>query len=193
MNYLDYINSIPMYQDGGSTPNPWKEFAKDITPGLGTYRAYQRAKEDPRFGTYADLGLSAVGDVATLFGVGAAIKGISAANKANKARKLGKAAFNTYNNMVRTPGVSKKVLDNTIDAINRGAGDALYLRGVADDALHRGINAAGVGITTGVVPDAARLSDQLWKQRKQQNWQDFRNQQNQEYMEWYNSVHQDEE
>ena len=22
MNYLDYINSIPMYQEGGSTPNP---------------------------------------------------------------------------------------------------------------------------------------------------------------------------
>lgn len=63
--------------------------------------------------------------------------------------------------MIRTPGVSQKVLDTTIDAINRGAGDALYLRGVADDALHRGINAAGVGITTGVVPDAARLSDQL--------------------------------
>lgn len=99
--------------------------------------------------------------MATLFGVGAAIKGVSAANKANKARKLGKAAFNTYNNMVRTPGVSQKVLDTTIDAINRGAGDALYLRGVADDALHRGINAAGVGITTGVVPDAARLDDQL--------------------------------
>ena len=72
-----------------------------MTPGLGTYRAYQRAKEDPRFGTYADLGLSAIGDVATLFGVGAAIKGISAANKARKLYKAADAAndvYKTYSN-----------------------------------------------------------------------------------------------
>jgi len=96
MNYLDYINSIPMYQEGGSTPNPGVELLKDITPGLGTYRAYQRAKEDPRFGTYADVGLSAVGDVATLFGVGAGIKALSAANKARKAYKAADAANQMY-------------------------------------------------------------------------------------------------
>lgn len=72
MTYLDYINSIPEYQGGGSTSeeNPTVALLKDMTPFVGTARAFQRAKEDPRFGTYLDAGLSAVGDIGTLFGVG---------------------------------------------------------------------------------------------------------------------------
>ena len=97
MTYLDYIYSIPRYQGGGSAPNPWVEFAKDITPGLGTYRAYQRAKEDPRFGTYLDVGLSALGDIGTLTGVGAIAKGALLATKAGKAAKAANAAAKVYN------------------------------------------------------------------------------------------------
>ena len=103
MNYLDYINSIPMYQMGGSTTNPWKELAKDITPGLGTYRAFKEAKANPSFKSYANAGLSAVGDLALLTGVGAGIKGLSALNKAGKVAKAantvkGTRAFNTTMN-----------------------------------------------------------------------------------------------
>ena len=101
MNYLDFMNlsntDITKYQEGGSTPAV--EFIKDITPGISTYRAYQRAKEDPRFGTYADLGLSAAGDVATVLGVGAAIKGLSAISKLNKARKATAAGLKTVSNL----------------------------------------------------------------------------------------------
>lgn len=97
MTYLDYINSIYKYQGGGSTPNPWVEFAKDITPGLGTYRAFQRAKEDPRFGTYLDVGLSALGDIGTLTGVGAIAKGAILASKAGKAAKAANTAAKVYN------------------------------------------------------------------------------------------------
>ena len=104
MTYLDYIKSIPAYQEGGLLSETSVNLLKDMTPFLGTYRAFQRAKEDPRFGTYADLGLSAVGDVATLFGVGAAIKGISAANKARKLYKAADAAndaYKTYSNAAK--------------------------------------------------------------------------------------------
>lgn len=96
MTYLDYIKSIPAYQEGGSLSEAGVNLLKDMTPFLGTYRAFQRAKEDPRFGTYADAGLSAVGDVATLFGVGAGIKGLLAANKARKAYKAADNAYQMY-------------------------------------------------------------------------------------------------
>lgn len=96
MTYLDYIKSIPAYQEGGSLSETSVNLLKDMTPFLGTYRAFQRAKEDPRFGTYADAGLSAVGDVATLFGFGAGIKGLLAANKARKAYKAADNAYQMY-------------------------------------------------------------------------------------------------
>lgn len=120
MNYLDYINSIPKYQGGGSTPNPGVEFLKDITPGIGTARAFKRAKEDPRFGTYADAGLSAIGDVATLFGVGAGVKAISAANKARKAYKAADAANDAYQAYSKAADVQRGIQAAEAAKIRRG-------------------------------------------------------------------------
>lgn len=106
MTYLDYIYSIPRYQGGGSAPNPWIEFAKDITPGLGTYRAFKEAKANPSFRSYANAGLSAVGDLALLTGVGAGIKGLSALSKASKLSKAARAVKGT------------RAFDTTMDAAN---------------------------------------------------------------------------
>ena len=122
MTYLDYINSIPEYQGGGSISgeNPTVALLKDMTPFVGTYRAFQRAKEDPRFGTYADAGLSAIGDVATLFGVGSVIKGLSAANKARKAYKAANAAEEMYNAYDNARNFQKAVQAQEAAKIRRG-------------------------------------------------------------------------
>jgi hypothetical protein len=149
MTYLDYIYSIPRYQGGGSTPNPWAEFAKDITPGLGTYRAFQRAKEDPRFGTYLDAGLSAAGDAALLFGVGTAVKGVNAARKARNAYKSGQRAYDLIRSYAKTaPPLADHYYGrymNRMGDFNNFIDDAhMYL----DGAIEKGL----VGSSANLVP-----------------------------------------
>ena len=68
------------------------EALKDVTPIYGTYRSFNRFRDNPTFLNGADLFISGASDILLPFGLGAGIKSIRAANTARKLYKAGKAA-----------------------------------------------------------------------------------------------------
>ena len=76
----------------GLTTDDWKDVGLGIIPVVGTYRDFQTFMEDPTLVNGLGLGISAVTDAATLFGIGAAAKGARALYKAYKAKKAISAA-----------------------------------------------------------------------------------------------------
>lgn len=69
------------------TADDWKDVGLGMIPVVGTYRDFQTFMEDPTLVNGLGLGISAVTDAATLFGVGALAKGSKALYKAYKAKK----------------------------------------------------------------------------------------------------------
>ena len=76
----------------GLTADDWKDVGLGMIPVVGTYRDLQTFKEDPTLVNGLGLGISAATDAATLFGVGAAVKGARALYKAYKAKEAISAA-----------------------------------------------------------------------------------------------------
>lgn len=76
----------------------------ELLPIYGTYKDFEKFKENPNWRTGASLGLSALGDVAMFTGAGAIVKGISAANKAKKAYRVANSAANLARQKVWNAG-----------------------------------------------------------------------------------------
>ena len=81
----DNINEEETYF--GLTTDDWKDVGLGMIPVVGTYRDFQTFMEDPTLVNGLGLGISAVTDAATLFGIGAAAKGARALYKAYKAKE----------------------------------------------------------------------------------------------------------
>lgn len=93
---MSTIKLINKYQAGGETrrtPSTLEYFI----PIYGTYLSGRDFAEDPTWKNGLTLGLSALGDVATIVGAGALLKGLGPAAKVtSKGSKLGKSAFKAY-------------------------------------------------------------------------------------------------
>lgn len=93
MNTIKLINK---YQPGGEvkrTPSTLEY----LIPVYGTYLSGKDFVEDPTWKNGLMFGLSALGDVATVVGAGALVKGLGTAAKASsRGTKVGKAAFKSY-------------------------------------------------------------------------------------------------
>lgn len=100
MNYFKNTNQtlrlIPRHKNGnkiikaqdGSDSNTWSEIgdaASYMIPIYGTYRSIKDAWEDPSISNIGMAGLSLLGDVGTLAGAGALVKGAVTASKTAKA------------------------------------------------------------------------------------------------------------
>lgn len=80
-----------MFEEGSTSRN-----IGYFVPGVGTYLSVEDAIKNPTLGNIGSAALSGLGDVLSVVGVGAGIKGAVAANKAaqiiNKGQKIRKAA-----------------------------------------------------------------------------------------------------
>ena len=82
----------------GSNSNTWQEGAKAVSymiPVYGTYLSIKDAIDDPSLANIGMAGLSLAGDVGTLFGAGALLKGAVGASKAAKALNAATKVYNT--------------------------------------------------------------------------------------------------
>ena len=71
----------------GLTADDWKDVGLGMIPVVGTYRDLQTFYKDPTLVNGLGLGISVATDAATLFGVGALVKGSKALYKAYKAKE----------------------------------------------------------------------------------------------------------
>ncbi len=105
------MNKIKKAQEGTSLEPSWW----DLMPVYGTYRDYQRFRNQPNWRNGISLGISGLGDALTFTGIGAIAKGLTAANKA---RKIGQAALNTSNIARTNLWKSQRILKRESDAVH---------------------------------------------------------------------------
>lgn len=121
MNYIQYL-------EHGGPSEEWKNFsfkkmmqtAGYIVPGYGTYLSVKDAIDKPTWYNITAATVSGIGDVLTLFGVGAALKAASAGSKALKAGKAVEAA--------RAAKEMRRYRDTTIGGS--------YLKGLINGSFH---------------------------------------------------------
>lgn len=141
-----------MFEEGSTSRN-----LGYFVPGVGTYLSVEDAVKNPTWGNIGSAALSGLGDVLSVVGVGAGIKGAVAANKAaqiiNKGQKIRKAANTaTYWNP-RQYNSAHHLIKKGLD-VAKSAEQAKRFGKVAD---------AAAGLTTiGSKRDKSNLVNRIW-------------------------------
>ena len=109
---------IPKFQNSGKV---FYDAGKYLVPIAGTYYSIQDAIEDPSFKNISLAGLSAVGDVATIFGVGELAKAGVGAIKAGKTLKVlapAAKAIDETQNAARIAAINYKNAKQATNAVS---------------------------------------------------------------------------
>ena len=91
---------------------------QELIPIYGTYKDYQRFRKNPNFKTGISLGLSTLGDISMLTGIGAVAKGVSMINKANKLMKTANVASKSIGKGLGNVSKFSKALKREKDAVH---------------------------------------------------------------------------
>lgn len=87
------LKRIQYGQDGLKTKTPVREAIEYMVPVYGTYKAWKDVVQEPSLGNIAMAGLSTIGDIGTIFGIGQGVNAVVGLNKANKAVNTARKAY----------------------------------------------------------------------------------------------------
>lgn len=169
MNYLKHINYkyrlIPRHKNGnkivkaqgGSNSNTWSEVgnaASYMIPIYGTYRSIKDAWDNPTLSNIGMAGLSLAGDIGTVVGAGALLKGAVGASKAAKAVNT---AAKGYESATAATRAAQAVSRASTKAAQKASGKviSLTLQGAPTNIIMNAQKAANAARTTAKTDRAA--------------------------------------
>lgn len=120
----------------GNFGNEAWNVGKYFIPVVGTGYAIRDAWRDPSWENIGSAGLSLVGDVGTIFGIGTGIKAVVAANKVNKFRKEALTAYEAAHAIARG-NYDKAILATNRAKKARSTSDAVTMLGGGDRGMSR--------------------------------------------------------
>lgn len=113
MQYINYL------QEGGAAGAATQAVVNTLPymiPVYGSYLSIKDAVEDPSWANIANAGISTVGDLLTIFGIGAGIKALATASKGAKAVSASRKATVVAREALNE---ASKTLDNTTKAYTK--------------------------------------------------------------------------